>query len=272
MPPDALGERLVMLKIEDIETEGGTQSRAALNPEAVAEYAEALRAGADFPPVVVFHDGSRYWLASGFHRVRAHQQAGRIYINATVRQGTQRDARLFSASTNIQHGLRRTNADKRHAVRLLLDDPEWAQWPDLRIAHHTGVSPSLVGNLRRELAAAAERAAEQELPACKTDVLTDGPPKDLIERVWEECLAEDDAEDAEDALDTDLEGESPEATASTDPDDEGPLEKKIIRSARKFYRQARELARLRRTAWGVQARRYLRLAKRAEEAGRQRAG
>jgi hypothetical protein len=40
----------------------------------------------------------------------------------------QRDALLYSISFNAAHGLPRTNADKRKAVRLLLADAEWGQW------------------------------------------------------------------------------------------------------------------------------------------------
>jgi hypothetical protein len=32
---------------------------------------------------------------------------------------------LYAADANAAHGLRRTNANKRHAVTVLLDDDEW---------------------------------------------------------------------------------------------------------------------------------------------------
>jgi hypothetical protein len=32
--------------------------------------------GRNSPPVVVFYDGTSYWLADGFHRVKAAEQAG----------------------------------------------------------------------------------------------------------------------------------------------------------------------------------------------------
>jgi hypothetical protein len=37
---------------------------------------------------------------------------------------------LHSAGANAMHGLRRTNADKRRTVMLLLQDEEWAAWSD----------------------------------------------------------------------------------------------------------------------------------------------
>jgi hypothetical protein len=41
---------------------------------------------------------------------------------------------LYTVGANATHGLRRSNADKRRAVSMLLDDPEWAQWSNLAIA------------------------------------------------------------------------------------------------------------------------------------------
>ncbi len=134
-----------------IRTDGGTQSRAELNQIVIADYAEAVINGAQFPPIIMFYDGSDYWLADGFHRVQAAHQAGLESINADVRQGTLRDAVLYSVGANAAHGLRRTNADKRRAVTHLLTDAEWSQWSDREIARRCGVSNNFVSELRRSL-------------------------------------------------------------------------------------------------------------------------
>ena len=107
--------------------------------------------GADFRAHSVFYDGQAYWLADGFHRVRAAQEAGLAGINADVRQGTRRDAVLFSAGANAVHGLRRSNADKRRAVETLLNDEEWRAWSDNEIArggHNIRLVPLAVPNSR----------------------------------------------------------------------------------------------------------------------------
>ncbi len=139
-----------VLPLADLRTDGGTQPRASLSEETVAEYAEAMAAGVRFPPVVAFYDGTDRWLADGFHRVQAAQVAGRDSIEVDIRQGTRRDAVLYAAGANAQHGLRRTNADKRRAVFTLLADPEWSAWSDQEIARRCGVDPTWVGRLRRE--------------------------------------------------------------------------------------------------------------------------
>lgn len=129
------------------------QSRSAVNAEVVADYAEAMQAGATFPPVTVYHDGETYWLADGFHRIDAALQAGVASILADVRKGGLRDAVLFSVGANGVHGLRRTNDDKRAAVMTLLNDPEWSLWSDREIARRCGVSAPLVASLRPSVSA-----------------------------------------------------------------------------------------------------------------------
>ncbi len=57
-----------------------------------AEYAEAYRAGAQFPPVIVFYDGEHYWLADGYHRVEAARLAGRTEIYEDITPGSKRTA------------------------------------------------------------------------------------------------------------------------------------------------------------------------------------
>lgn len=128
--------------------DGGTQSRASLYQNVVDDYASAIGDGASFPPVVVFHDGTDHWLADGFHRYHAHKKLGLVEIDADVRQGTRRDAILYSVGANESHGLRRTNEDKRRAVLTLLSDGEWVKWSDREIAKACAVSHVFVGKLR----------------------------------------------------------------------------------------------------------------------------
>lgn len=138
--------------IRNIRTDGGTQSRAHIDGPTVYEYAGLMRDGVEFPPIVVYYDGSDYWLADGFHRVAAHREArpGQS-IRAEVFQGERRDAVLHSVGANASHGLRRTNADKRRAVETLLRDEEWSKWSDREIARRVGVSNRFVSNMREEM-------------------------------------------------------------------------------------------------------------------------
>jgi hypothetical protein len=131
--------------------DGGTQSRAAMDDAAIAEYSEAIRQGATLPPLIVYYDSVDFWLADGFHRYHAYRAAGVEQVMTDVRTGSKRDAVLFSVGANAAHGLRRTNEDKRRAVETLLADAEWAAWTDVAIAKACGVSSNFVGDVRRHI-------------------------------------------------------------------------------------------------------------------------
>lgn len=136
------------LNLNAIRIDGGTQPREQINMEVVADYAEGVKVGIEFPPVVVFHDGAEHWLADGFHRWHAHKSAERASILADVRSGSLDDAVLYAASkeANGTHGLRRTNADKRACVlNTLRLRPDWS---DNRVAEHVGVDHKTVASHR----------------------------------------------------------------------------------------------------------------------------
>ena len=118
------------LPIELLETDAGTQSRLAPNEEVILDYMELIEASGTewpFPPVVVFHDGSRYMVADGFHRVLGATKTKRASIPCTVHKGTATDARIFAMTANDSHGLRMTRADKRSCVEWLLDNSKMTQ-------------------------------------------------------------------------------------------------------------------------------------------------
>lgn len=143
--------KMKTINIKAIQTDGGTQSRTAINESVVADYCDALVSGAEFPPVCVFFDGAEYWLADGFHRFHAHNKAGRASIVADVRDGTKRDAVLFSLGANHAHGLRRSSEDKRKAVETMLADDEWATWPHSRIAANCAVTREYVSRVASKM-------------------------------------------------------------------------------------------------------------------------
>lgn len=136
------------------------QPRVGLVEELVSEYAERIMAGDMFPPVTVFDDGSRIWLAAGYHRLDAHKRSGRLKLLCEVRAGSKRDAALYAAGSNATHGLPRSTEDKRRAVMRLLTDPEWSSWSNREVARICRVSDHLVADLKASLTAHA-RSDEQ---------------------------------------------------------------------------------------------------------------
>lgn len=103
---------IIRLNLSKITVDESIQPRTQLNETVIAEYSEAMQTGAQFPPVVVFYDGSKYWLADGFHRVQAKKAIGGRKILAEVISGARRNAMLYSVGANAIHGLQRTNTDK----------------------------------------------------------------------------------------------------------------------------------------------------------------
>ncbi len=98
----------------------GLQIRVAIDERTVTEYADAIHNGDKLPPVTVFHPigDDCYFLADGFHRLEACRRLGRKTIKADIRSGSKSDALKFALSANTAHGLRRTNEDKRNAVKV----------------------------------------------------------------------------------------------------------------------------------------------------------
>ena len=139
------------LQLTQIRIDGGTQSRVEINNDIVSEYAEELKNGASFPQLTVFFDGVDYWLVDGFHRYHAHKLACIDNADCDVRNGSLREAQLFSVGVNDTHGLRRSNGDKKKAVELLLNDSEWSLWSDTAIAKKCSVDHKTVSKYRLSL-------------------------------------------------------------------------------------------------------------------------
>jgi hypothetical protein len=140
------------INIAEITADPAVQPRERMDMPTVMEYAGEMQAGTQFPPVVAFYDGTRYWLADGFHRLEAARLSQYSVIAADVSDGGRREAVLYSVGANATHGLRRSNADKRRAVATVLRDEEWRAWSDHEIARKCAVSAMFVGTLRREMA------------------------------------------------------------------------------------------------------------------------
>ncbi len=154
------------LSIDSIVSDPQTQPRVKMSLAAAVEYREELEAGAEFPPVVVFYDGTTYWLADGYHRLAAHATAGKETIAAEIHEGTKRDAILYACGANATNGIRRTNADKRQAVERLLNDEEWSLWSDREIGRRCAVDHKTVSQVREDLSG--------ELPQIDARMVTRG--------------------------------------------------------------------------------------------------
>jgi hypothetical protein len=151
--PPAASETEVALEYEQIVIDPDVHARVRVPEAKVEEYAELMRLGVKFPPVVVYHqaDTQQYLLADGFLTLAARQKVGLRNAAAVVRPGTRRDAMIHAVIANGAHGLPMTNREKRRAVTRLLADAEWASKSDGDIAAACAVTARFVNGMRREL-------------------------------------------------------------------------------------------------------------------------
>ncbi len=134
--------------------DAGTQARTKTDLKTCEAYIESMKDGAEFPPLEVFSDGTsdRYILADGFHRLQSHMSfRPNEPIPCRVHFGTLEDAQWFAITANKTHGLRRTNEDKRKAVKMALLHPHGAEKSERMIADDVGVSHTLVQNIANDL-------------------------------------------------------------------------------------------------------------------------
>jgi hypothetical protein len=142
-----------VLNLLNIRIDGGTQARLKLNQDAVKDYAEHMREGAVFPPLIVYHDGSEYWLVDGFHRFFALRANASTSAECDIRTGTLREAILFSKGANggNKRGIPASSDDNRMSIIWMLNDEEYKTWSNLSIAKHIGVSSMTVGRIKSSI-------------------------------------------------------------------------------------------------------------------------
>ena len=158
------------IKLVDITIDNDVQPRVSLNQHVVDDYRERIKAGDEFPPVVIIDDGKNKWLSDGFHRFRANKDLKRPTIKAEVRKGSKRDAILEAIHANANHGLRFSNGDKRKVVKRLLKDAEWKKLTNRKLAEMSGTSEYLVRTLIDE---------EGEKRPDKKTVIKDGKEQEM---------------------------------------------------------------------------------------------
>lgn len=153
-----------VLQLSDLRMDA-TQVRKATSEEPIARYIERYKNKESMDPIDVCFDGTTYWLADGFHRVAAVTRMGGKSMRATVHDGGRVEAWRMGCEKNNRHGLPRSNEDKRYAVGVCLEDPEWREWSDRAIAEHCAVSDRMVNKMRAERAEASTANGSQLKPA-----------------------------------------------------------------------------------------------------------
>lgn len=160
------------LPTENLMLQARLQMREALHTDTIAEYADAMRSGADFPPVRVIEAEEGWLVCDGFHRVLAAREASIPSLLCHVTPGTADDALLIALVANCTNGLRRSNADKRRAVMAALE--RWPDKTDRAIAGLCGVTHHVVANCRPQPEPGALGENPNAPPQAATRTTSDG--------------------------------------------------------------------------------------------------
>lgn len=137
------------VKLDDVTVDPSVNPRRKIDPEHVAELADAVRGDKPVPPPVVFNVDGKLKLAEGFHRWEAYRTLKKLRIDVLVMSGTEDEWATMALCSNQGHGLKRTNDDKHAAVEKLIK--RFPAWSIAKIVESAGVGPSLVKDVRREL-------------------------------------------------------------------------------------------------------------------------
>ena len=124
----------------------------------LAEYAEMMKAGADFP-VRVWFDGKDYWLVVGFHRIAAARRSGLAAFSAEILRGTLEEAQWDSYACNAIHGLRRTPADVESVVKRALNHPSRRTLSNNQIARHLHLPEATLRRWKKRLSSSSDEDA-----------------------------------------------------------------------------------------------------------------
>lgn len=173
-------------------------------PGRVEEAAERLRQDPKaLPPVQVVRDGDRLLLAVGRHQYEAWRSLGVTTIPVEVlppaRGLTARQQALVAAIDSAMGRTRAlTLADRKHCCDLLLI--ECRQWPDTRVARHSGVCRQTVATHRKTLYGATDPppavvpakqgAAQLARAVLRIEALSSTTPAQAVERALAMALFE----------------------------------------------------------------------------------
>jgi hypothetical protein len=167
--------------IEEMVLDPRCQARAGISNETVDEYADAYTEGRKLPAIEVFLVVGVPYVVDGFHRFAAQRKLGLTFIaSEVVGSGSLDEAAWYATGVNTTNGLRRTNEDKRKAVRLALATPAGEDASNRTIAEHVGVSDKLVAEVRDQVRKVAPAGRSFDNP---DDVADLAPPAANVGRI-----------------------------------------------------------------------------------------
>lgn len=211
------------------------QSRAEVDPATVDEYARMMADGIGLDPAEAVSEGGHIYVYDGNHRGLAAKQSGQLLFVRT-RPGTRLEAEFLAlTAANKKHGLKLTQRDKRHIIRLALQHPGLKDKSDREIARLILVDHKTVGSVREDMELTGEIPQSDARTGAdgrtintaniggqpRPESSTPQADKELT-LIEEASLAKDESEwleanDAQEAEDDQTETDGPEETEETNP-------------------------------------------------------
>lgn len=203
----ASGEKIrhseLEIEISELVLDTVFQPRRGLKDSLVLQIKRALEAGEYIAPVDVFlldGDEERGHLVDGWHRLAAHERAGRTTILANVYEGTRADAFLHSGAANLGDKLGLTQDERKAFALKLLRIPEHFKKSARRLATFTGLSHETIRKYKRTVKAQDKDGVLDGLDVLRPQYIRGGKVVEMdatgIAEAAEERAAEAEAEAA----------------------------------------------------------------------------
>lgn len=146
-----------IISLADIDIINSPKVRAEFSPEIAEEYADQYRLKKNSMPLPVLFQiplmiGHAYFIGDGLHRITGMKLAGLKEHVFEIMTGKPQDCIRYALGSNVGHGIRRTNADKRHCVTVALQ--EFKGVSNGVIADYCAVGVDLVADVLKGLTAA----------------------------------------------------------------------------------------------------------------------
>ncbi len=135
--------------IDTVVVDADLQMRVETPTDTIHEYVEAMKADAVFPPLECADVDGAWLLYDGFIRLAAYKRRHATEITVRVRVAESRDdVVLWAVQANSHQGLKRTNADKKHSVLVLLSTAKYGNMTNEQAGNEAGVSKEMVRKYR----------------------------------------------------------------------------------------------------------------------------
>jgi hypothetical protein len=146
-----------IISLADIDVSRSPVVRAEYRHEVAEEYADQYRLKKNTMPLpVLFMVDKQLLIGDGLHRINAMKMAGLKQHVFEIMDGSKQDCLRYALQSNIGHGIRRTNADKWHCVKLALKEFNGLSFSV--VAEYCAVSTSFVSDVHAAMESSGEIA------------------------------------------------------------------------------------------------------------------